>query len=580
MRISRILAVGVSLCLAAVLAHAASNPKLHQAKPVHAASVTPPPVLPNCAYQNINIAKYGQQPFVDAPVIRADDTTHKLTAALDVRYSDRATTTIAGCHVHLRTYNGALVGPTLRVHPGDQMDITLTNDLPENGAVCTTPEEMAMGHMSEAESEKVLSVTNLHTHGLHVSPSGISDNIFIQICPGGKTQHYVIDVPKDQPPGTYWYHAHVHGSTAVQVSSGMEGAIIVDGGQDMLPQIAKAKERIFVLQQIAYNQQGEIESLSQLTPSSWPDSKRYLTVNGQIAPVITMHPGEVQLWRFVHGGVRETINLRAPTPATPLNEIATDGNATGRVDAWQLLELEPGYRSDVLFKAPMLTAGQTKTTIYLRTAVVQGAQRLQFRTGVPRAQLNAELAKIQPSQVVAVIEISGAPEDMQLPSDAELAPFVPFKPITADELNGAEQHMAFSIQNAVCKGDAPCTPCTPPATGPSDCGIRFMVDMHQYPDSPTRLIKLNTASKWDLSVAPASVAPVHPFHIHVNPFWMERAGPDGKPQMVWKDTLLIHQNAPVSVLSRYTDFDGAFVLHCHILDHEDQGMMQKVEIVK
>jgi FtsP/CotA-like multicopper oxidase with cupredoxin domain len=548
-------------------------------KPVHARPKTamamktaaPAPVLPpapGCAYQTIDIQKYGMQTFADAPVVRSG-ANHTLTTTLSIAYTDPATTTIAGCHVHLRTYNGKLVGPTLRVAPGDTMDITVRNDLPPGRGQCPMPET---GPMTAD-----LDITNLHTHGLHVSPSGNSDNVFLEICPG-HSQQYEIKIPLDQPPGTFWYHAHVHGSTAVQVSSGMEGALIVEGGIDNVPQIKAAQEKTFLLQQISYDEQGQIESLGLFTPTSWPDSKRSVTVNGQIAPVITMRPGEVQRWRFIHGGVRETLDLFVTTNL--LNEVATDGNALGRIDAWRKLELDPGYRSDVLFKAPPLPDGRTQMRYYLRSASLIGAQRLLFRQPANPKDLKAFAlpTAVQPEGIIAVIYVSGAPQDMALPSDAELAPYIPFKPITPDELTGQPQDVVFSIVNAVCTPGQDCTPCDPTKVANPPCGIRFMVNNRQYPDSPTRLLKLNMASQWTLSVDPSSLAPEHPFHIHVNAFEMTRPGPDGKTEMVWKDTLLVHQNQPQQILSRYEDFTGDFVLHCHILDHEDQGMMERVEI--
>jgi FtsP/CotA-like multicopper oxidase with cupredoxin domain len=76
-----------------------------------------------------------------------------------------------------------------------------------------------------------------------------------------------------------------------------------------------------------------------------------------------------------------------------------------------------------------------------------------------------------------------------------------------------------------------------------------------------------------------SGGPNHPFHIHVNPFQVDRKDPDGQNERIWRDTLLITKKHPQTVLSRYTVFTGKFVLHCHILDHEDRGMMEGVQIV-
>ena len=74
---------------------------------------------------------------------------------------------------------------------------------------------------------------------------------------------------------------------------------------------------------------------------------------------------------------------------------------------------------------------------------------------------------------------------------------------------------------------------------------------------------------------------VHPFHIHVNDFQLSRMEPDGKEHKIWKDTLLISAGQPpTKIRMRYEDFTGTTVLHCHILDHEDQGMMELIELVK
>ena len=89
---------------------------------------------------------------------------------------------------------------------------------------------------------------------------------------------------------------------------------------------------------------------------------------------------------------------------------------------------------------------------------------------------------------------------------------------------------------------------------------------------------INKAEKWYLSTDPQSLAPSHPFHIHVNPFQFDRKDPNGATERIWRDTLLVTQGNDLEVRSRYTVFTGQFVLHCHILDHEDQGMMQVVQI--
>lgn len=149
-----------------------------------------------------------------------------LSATLTVQYSDPATPKIAGCPVHLRTYGGKLVGPTLRAEPGDVLDITLDNRLP-----IETPDQIQAQFQQESQNAHLgmfpaaFNTTNLHTHGLHVSPSGNSDNVLLNIPPQ-TTFPYEIKLPANHPAGSFWYHAHAHESTAIQVGSGMAGALI------------------------------------------------------------------------------------------------------------------------------------------------------------------------------------------------------------------------------------------------------------------------------------------------------------------------------------------------------------------
>jgi FtsP/CotA-like multicopper oxidase with cupredoxin domain len=133
--------------------------------------------------------------------------------------------------VHLRSYTGdgvnpdaPFVAPVIEVRPGQTVSMTLHNKLPADPS-CTA-------HGGDANTPHCFNGTNLHSHGLWVSPSGNSDNVLLSINPGVDFE-YVYNLPPDHPAGTFWYHSHRHGSTALQVSSGMAGALIVRG--DRLP---------------------------------------------------------------------------------------------------------------------------------------------------------------------------------------------------------------------------------------------------------------------------------------------------------------------------------------------------------
>lgn len=543
--------------------------------PALAADPTP---APGCAFQPIDIDKYGGAPFAQPSELRSENGV--LETTLTVAYAEN---TIADCRVRLRSYNGGLVGPTLRVKPGDTLKIKLDNRLPPNPAGAGHGSGHGAAHGAADGDINIphdFNTTNLHTHGLWVSPMGNGDNVTLRIEPGTSFD-YEIAIPEDHPSGTFWYHAHIHGATALQVSSGIAGALIVEGGLDTVPQIAAAEDNILVFQQIAYDEQGEIENYDDFGPGVWAKTHRQTTINGQIVPTITMRPGEVQRWRMIHAGVRETISpafkrmddaagphfgdLNGLAPATlaalpsavSFHEIAVDGLALGRIDTWPVIELQPGYRSDVLVRAPAVD----RTTTFLLT---DGEL-------APEASL---LGDPEPERILARIVVSGATVDMPLPTDEDVAGFLPHRPITDAELDGVPQTVRFDIANRLCDPNGVCIETCDPDTD-AGCATRFMVNDRPFSNAHDRLLTLGTAAEWTLS----GEAGNHPFHIHVNPFQTTRIGPDGREQIVWRDTLLVRQGAaPVKVRMRYRRFIGTFVLHCHILDHEDQGMMELVTI--
>jgi FtsP/CotA-like multicopper oxidase with cupredoxin domain/peroxiredoxin len=467
------------------------------------------------------------EPFAEAEAIRSVD--GRLRATLVVKYGDNL---IRGSRVHLRSYNGRLVGPTLRAKPGDVLRIRLENQLPP------VPEPP----VHTVNVPHSLNSTNLHTHGLHVSPEGNSDNIYLDIKPG-QAQDYEIAIPKDHVAGTFFYHPHRHGSVALQMSSGLSGALIIEGGLDQVPEIKQAQERIFVFHQIPFDNQGRVEKLATLYDGHprkhWDESSRFTTINGVALPVITLQPGEVQRWRFIHSGIHESLTLRLD--GHPLHEIAADGIPLGRLAAREEIELQPANRSDVLVKASF-TPG-----VYL------------LRDGALPAD-RALHGKAEPDKFLAKVIVAGPPRDMALPDSAGLARFAPFEPITDLEVQGGKTTVVFGQDE---KHQPP----------------RYFINGRQFdPDAVPRRVLLGTAEEWSLSATEDN----HPFHLHVNPFEVIRRDPQtGKiVERVWRDTILVAEKHPVTIRVRYRDFPGKTVFHCHNLAHEDLGMMQNIEMVR
>jgi len=531
---------------------------------------------------------------------------------------------VAGEPVWLRSYNGGLVGPTIRIRPGQTLNVDLLNRLPPTpgsqppaGAGHGARGHGGHGGHGDPNVPHGFNVTNLHTHGLWVSPTGNSDNVLLSVFPGEDFRNEIV-VPRDHPPGSHWYHAHRHGSVALQVSSGMAGLLIVQGGLDDVPAIAEAEDTPLVFQQVYHSRRdcrlqgdgpdvrpprarraGCIETYRNLGPGSWPfvdGEERFTTINGLAGPTLTLAPGEVRRFRAVHAGVNEALHLAivkvpesrrarrrflsqlnedvtgaegfdAPLGTlrqllgdlplqpvlSPMYEIAADGIAFGRVDAHALIELQPGYRSDFLTKID-------QTGLYALVDVPSG----------DRTKLRGELPADERGQVLAWLRVEGDRVEMALPTNADVADLAPYPPVEDREIASCQDNV-FNIV----------TGCDEPA--------RFTVDDQAFdPDATPRLLPLHRAEEWRL----LSKFGNHPFHIHVNPFEVQPNEALGIERPVWRDTFLVRgppggryarseqelRDLVLTVRTRYRRYVGRYVLHCHLLDHEDQGMMQEVEV--
>src|SRR5918992_1513201 len=265
------------------------------------------------------------------------------------------------------TNEGTVPGPTLVVKPGDTLAMDLVNDLPPN------PEAQRMGFFPHDPY-----TTNLHTHGLSVSPLGLSDNVFRQMAPG--TTHPIkVKIPRDHPSGTYWYHPHKHGSVTFQFLGGMAGFLLIKGGPgtlDALPEIKAAKDVVMGFQVIRTDLHGDVVFVNQAStqfgtfPFGTEDpaqqgpwstygldgapgrSHFYFTTNGVTNPTVRMRPGEVQRWRWLNAAEGE--NLLVALQGHGLHVVAMDGITAAEMTSLAPeapLVLGPGQRYDVLVKA-------------------------------------------------------------------------------------------------------------------------------------------------------------------------------------------------------------------------------------
>ncbi|QWP76882.1 multicopper oxidase domain-containing protein [Lysobacter sp. K5869] len=534
--------------------------------------------------------------------------------------------------VELRSYKSPgtdpaipFVAPTVVTAPGETVRIALKNDLkPEPD--CAQP---------SINTPHCFNSTNLHSHGLWVSPTGNSDNVLLTLRPGVSFE-YEYNLPADHPSGTFWYHPHLHGSTALQVSSGMAGALLVrgerlpsatrNGDLDTLLRESDGKpmaERLLMFQQVAYacrdgknniktasdgrwvcdpGDVGRIESYDQFGRNVWKTSGRYTSVNGVVLPTLSgLVAGRVERWRLLHAGVRDTVNLQLrelrPGVSLPQNlagkaldnwvgknctgpvlsqfEVASDGLTHGRAIEKRENVLQPGYRSDVLMVFP--NAGRYCVIDMAAPAIASVTQEPEDRQLLGIAEVGGDARVADPR--AAILERLTASAERNMPTDVRarvlaelhdgfgLSAFAPHRDIPESEVNG-HQKLVFDIS-----------------------GDTYMVDGKPYSPTQSRDLVLGRTEEWDLSSDTGS----HPFHIHVNPFQIvaiyDRKGKDvsekGEPddpqyanlKGTWKDTLFVKEKYHLIVRTRYERYIGEYVLHCHILDHEDHGMMQNVRML-
>ncbi len=131
-------------------------------------------------------------------------------------------------------FNGGTIAPVIRASPGDVLKITYINDLPaKSSETCAV--------------NPCMNMTNLHFHGLTVSPNPPQDDVLGMLAMPGQVLHYTVEIPRNHPPGLFWYHTHPHGESDRQVLDGMSGAIVIEGMERYAPQVGRLRERVIVV---------------------------------------------------------------------------------------------------------------------------------------------------------------------------------------------------------------------------------------------------------------------------------------------------------------------------------------------
>ena len=444
-------------------------------------------------------------------------------------------------------------GPTIHVSPRGTITVTIINNLGDE------------------------QLTNIHYHGLHVSPNDASDNVFRDMAPS-KTKQYVsivnlfdekTDTP--HPMGTYWYHVHHHGNSAPQVNGGLSGMLIVDGSENSLVPPFTGTQRQFALREITTN--GKVAQ---------PGGTETRLVNGLYQPATSIGQNEQQLWRIVNIGVNQFyyVELEGHT----FTIVAQDGNTLfdGETFPSTRLALPPGKRFDVL-----VTGGAPRSTPYaLRSFDSDPALDSSTSTNPPITLATVTVpASTSNTPEAAPAEVTiDAPDDGLRSSRTDLAPG-PNRRFVFERV--AAGSPATTTSSTVLASDTVGVCPEPAGAPPPDWNWGINGELFEH-DKTNVTVVLDTSETWTLCNTSNAA---HPFHIHVNEFEVTQVngkpydGPPGYQDVViipaaYMDTT---QNKMVSgqvVLQNiYRDFPGWFVFHCHILVHEDDGMMQSIQVL-
>jgi FtsP/CotA-like multicopper oxidase with cupredoxin domain len=494
-------------------------------------------------------------------------------------------------------YNGSSTPPTLRLLPGDTLVVNLTNSLPQ-----------------PPEGVSYTNNVNLHYHGLHVSPISPGDDSIDMIAAPGASLHYQIVIPATHPPGLYWYHTHVHGEVDRDTLAGMSGALVVDGIVNYSPQVANLPERILIVRnaplpggslpnanrnqllamrwamQHGVGMHGGSTGIGGVTTRSThraatylhgstnaatrnpyvtvnPNYRRFIranvtgdgqcttpaqspsyafTVNGVTQPSIAIRPGEQQFWRVVNAGADTYVSLAIDNVAMQI--IALDGvplsagkNTPSSMNAANYV-IPPGGRVEFIITGP--PAGASMRSLCFDSGA----------TGVP-----------MPAAVLATLNATASPTDLLKLRHVQRRAATTQPRFQAHSPASIRAH-AVSNTRTVYFSD------------------QYTINGSAYNPSgpPMYYVQSGTTEEWTIV---NETTQVHTFHMHQVHFLVEAINGATQSQQFMMDDVNVPAattSGPgtVKVLLDFTDptIIGTFLFHCHILSHEDAGMMAKIQV--
>jgi len=431
------------------------------------------------------------------------------------------------------SYEGREVPPVIRAAPGESIRITFQN-------------KMSSGAQAKCATGPCMNMSNLHFHGLHVSPNSPQDDVLSMMAMPGESLEYKVDIPMNQPPGLYWYHPHAHGESNKQVRDGMSGAIIIEGIEKYVPEVAGMRERVLVLRDRAFEPRDPdaaqlmraVEVPAQGCGGSTDQLESVFTVNGALRPRIPIAVGEKQFWQIVNASPNLYADLEVDGEQFEI--VALDGMPLGYRD--------PRHPTRFASHVLLPPAGRLE-------AIVSGEASAKLRT---RCFDTGPDGDPNPAMVLADLADVGtdAPAIRTLPVNQQNRVSIPIDPAQLTAFENASPDFTVTFTE--------------------DKQGFYINDKRFGPaDAPMTRVHVGGYHHWRIV---NKTHEVHPFHIHQVHFLFYATNGDSEKDGEWLDTVNVPAGGSVDLIMDFTDpiIRGVSLFHCHLLSHEDKGMMAKI----
>jgi FtsP/CotA-like multicopper oxidase with cupredoxin domain len=458
-----------------------------------------------------------------------------------------------------------LQSPTLHVRPGDTLNLSVTNRNPAPPP--GSPTEI-VANASDRCGDVTMTITslNVHFHGTNTAPHCHGDEVIHTLINSGQTFKYSVKFPKNEPPGLYWYHPHVHGLTEAAVQGGASGAIIVEGIENVQPAVAGLPERVlFVRDQTipgAPTPGGNVPS--------WDVSLNYVPIlfPNFTPAVIEMKPGQREFWRVANASADTIIDLQLQYDGAvqPLQIVALDGVPTGSQDGTMQgrlasqsdILLAPAARAEFIVTGP---SAEVKNATFITLNVDTGPDG----DNDPTRPLASIVTTATPSPLPVILSPSR-------PASHELFEGLANAPVTATR--------TLYFSEVLSDPGNPASPTNFFITVDGATPVLF------DPNNPPAIVtRQGAVEDWTIE---NRAQENHEFHMHqIHFLLLERTGVPVPPeQSQYLDMIQVPYwsgTGPYPSVKVRMDFRGMdigdFVYHCHILGHEDAGMMAIIRVL-